>query len=163
MCLPCLIIIQSCYFDYRINKPFTYSRCVICVSCSVHVISAYYVRKGLWAFYLHYPQINGVSKPDHMEFNPFLLTVRLQALTNVQERLHSHSKRQHENKNVHGSCQGDQKDILHYLKVCDFYFACLTLSLHFPRLDMKVSENKRTSTYNKYKREEMQIKFAPIS
>ena len=46
MCLPCLIIIQSCYFDYRINKPFTCSRCVICVSCSVHLISTYYVRKG---------------------------------------------------------------------------------------------------------------------
>ena len=27
MCLPCLIITQSCYFDYRINKPlFTWSR-----------------------------------------------------------------------------------------------------------------------------------------
>ena len=34
------------YFDYRINKPFTCSRCKICVSCSVHVISTYYTRKG---------------------------------------------------------------------------------------------------------------------
>ena len=65
MCLPCLIIIRSCYFDYRLNKPFTYSRCVICVSCSVHLISAYYVHKGPWAF-LSYPQINGVGKSDHM-------------------------------------------------------------------------------------------------
>ena len=23
MCLPCLIIIRSCYFDYRISKPHT--------------------------------------------------------------------------------------------------------------------------------------------
>ena len=46
MCPPRLIIIQSCYFDYRIDKPFTCSRCVICVSCSVHLISTYYVRKG---------------------------------------------------------------------------------------------------------------------
>ena len=31
---PCLIIVQSCYFDYRINKSFAYSRCMICVSCT---------------------------------------------------------------------------------------------------------------------------------
>ena len=57
-CLPCLIIIRSCYFDYRINKPFICSRWVICVSCSVHSISTYYVCQGSWAFYLNYPQIN---------------------------------------------------------------------------------------------------------
>ena len=51
MCPPCLIIIQSCYCDYRINKPSTYSRCVICVSCSVHLISTYYVRKKSEAFF----------------------------------------------------------------------------------------------------------------
>ena len=51
----CLTIIKSCYFDCTINKPFTCSRCVICVSCSVHVISTWYVRKGSWAFYLNYP------------------------------------------------------------------------------------------------------------
>ena len=39
MCLPCLIIIQSCYCDCRIYKPFAYSCCVICISCSVHLIS----------------------------------------------------------------------------------------------------------------------------
>ena len=49
-CPPCLIIIQSCYFDYSINKPFACSRCLICVSSSGHVISTYYVRKGSWAF-----------------------------------------------------------------------------------------------------------------
>ena len=37
-------------FDYRINEPFACSRCVICVSCSVHLILTYYVRKGSWAF-----------------------------------------------------------------------------------------------------------------
>ena len=45
MCLPCLIIIQSCYFDFRINKPFTCSCCMIYVSCSVHFISMYYMYK----------------------------------------------------------------------------------------------------------------------
>ena len=39
ICPPCLIIIQSFYCDCRINKPFACSRCFICVSCSVHVIS----------------------------------------------------------------------------------------------------------------------------
>ena len=34
----------------RIDKPFTCSRCLICTSCSVHVISTYYVRKGSWPF-----------------------------------------------------------------------------------------------------------------
>ena len=33
VCLPCLIIIQSCYCDYRINKTFVCSRPLICVSC----------------------------------------------------------------------------------------------------------------------------------
>ena len=28
MCLPCLIIIQSCYCDYRIDQTFTCSRCM---------------------------------------------------------------------------------------------------------------------------------------
>ena len=48
MYLPRLIIIKSCYFECRIiSKPFRCSRCVICMSCSVHVISTFYVRKGL--------------------------------------------------------------------------------------------------------------------
>ena len=50
-CRPRLIIVKSCYFDYIINKPFPCSRRVICVSCSLHVISTYHVRKGSWAFY----------------------------------------------------------------------------------------------------------------
>ena len=49
-----------------INKHFTCSRCVICVSCSVHVISMYYERKVSWAFYLNYPQFNEVRKSDHV-------------------------------------------------------------------------------------------------
>ena len=51
MCLPCLI--QSCYFDYRINKPFTCSHCLICVSCSVHVIShVLRAQRLMGSFYL---------------------------------------------------------------------------------------------------------------
>ena len=34
----CLIIRKSCYFDYSMNRPFTRSRCVICVSRAAHVI-----------------------------------------------------------------------------------------------------------------------------
>ena len=39
MCRPCLIIIKSCYFDYRINKPFIRnSRCLICFFlCSLDI------------------------------------------------------------------------------------------------------------------------------
>ena len=66
-CLPWLIIIQSCYFYYRINKPFACSRCVICVSCAFHLILTYYARKGSWTFYLNCPQINAVGKSDHMD------------------------------------------------------------------------------------------------
>ena len=51
-CPPCLIITQSCYYDYRINKPFACSRCVICASCA----------KDHRLFYLNYPQINEVGK-----------------------------------------------------------------------------------------------------
>ena len=36
MCQPHLLIIKSCYFDYRINKSFTCFRCMICIWCSVH-------------------------------------------------------------------------------------------------------------------------------
>ena len=48
---PCLIIMRCYYFDCRINKLFTLSSYLICVSYSVHLISAYYVRKGSWAFF----------------------------------------------------------------------------------------------------------------
>ena len=51
MCLPCLIIIQSC-FDYRINKLFICSRCVLCISFSVHLILVYYTHKGSCFFFI---------------------------------------------------------------------------------------------------------------
>ena len=57
MRLPCLIIIQSCYFDYTINKPFTCSRCVICVSCSRSAMRA----KDHRLFSPNYPQNFGES------------------------------------------------------------------------------------------------------
>ena len=53
---PCLIIIESCYFDCRISKHFTCSRCVICVTCA----------KDHRLFYLNYPQINEVGISDHV-------------------------------------------------------------------------------------------------
>ena len=34
---------RTCYFDYRINKPSAHSRCMICSSCSVLLISTYYI------------------------------------------------------------------------------------------------------------------------
>ena len=49
-CRSCLRSIKSSYFNYTINKPFEYSRCSICVSCSVQLTSTYNVRvrKGSW-------------------------------------------------------------------------------------------------------------------
>ena len=61
-------------FWFRINTHFTCSRCLMCVSCSVHVISTYYVCKGSWAFFKSYPQIHEVRKPDDMEQNSDQLT-----------------------------------------------------------------------------------------
>ena len=52
--------------NYRMNKPFAYPRCVIYVSCSVHLNSMFYVRKGSWAFYRNCPQFNEVRTPDHV-------------------------------------------------------------------------------------------------
>ena len=40
MCLPCSIIIQSCYFDYGINMFLLHG---LCFMGSVHMISTYYV------------------------------------------------------------------------------------------------------------------------
>ena len=37
---------------------------MICVVCSVHVISTYYARKGLLFFYLNCPQIKEIRKSD---------------------------------------------------------------------------------------------------
>ena len=46
VCRPCLIIMQSCYLDYRINKHIAFSRCMIWVSCSANLTSMFYARKG---------------------------------------------------------------------------------------------------------------------
>ena len=62
ICLRRLIIVKSCYCDYRMNKPFACSRCVICVSCSVPTTCA----KDHGLFYLNYPQINEVKNSDHV-------------------------------------------------------------------------------------------------
>ena len=35
MCPPCLITVKPCYFDYRINKPFICSHCLICIRVDV--------------------------------------------------------------------------------------------------------------------------------
>ena len=40
-----IVHIEHVCCDYRINTSFTCSRCLICVSRSVHVISTYYARK----------------------------------------------------------------------------------------------------------------------
>ena len=77
MCRPCLITIQSCYFENSIKKPSTCSRCLICVLRSVHVISTRIVRKGSWAFYLNYPQINEVSKAADHTVNPSMTKAKL--------------------------------------------------------------------------------------
>ena len=72
MCLPCLIIIQSCYFDCRINEPCICFCCVICVSCSVHIISTYYTcPKDHEFFYLNYPQVNEVGQSGDMVVWPY--------------------------------------------------------------------------------------------
>ena len=44
----CRLCLKSCSFEYyySTNRPFTCSGCLICVSCSVHMISTYCVRKG---------------------------------------------------------------------------------------------------------------------
>ena len=50
VCPPRLIIIQSCYFDYRVNKPFTSSCCVIWVrSLDLDVLLA---QRIMGLFYL---------------------------------------------------------------------------------------------------------------
>ena len=62
-------IIQSCYFDYRINKLFACSRCVICVFWSRPTTRA----KDHRLSYLNHPQIHGIGKSDHVVY-PTLMT-----------------------------------------------------------------------------------------
>ena len=66
----------------------------------MHLISAYYVRKGSWAlFHPTYPQINEVGKADHVDeieagiFQSdcviFLFVRYFQVLVNMEMSLHS--------------------------------------------------------------------------
>ena len=65
-------VIQSYYFDYRMNKPFAYSGCVICLSCFWSRCSTCARDK---TFYLNYPQTNEVRTPDRMApLDKFCLT-----------------------------------------------------------------------------------------
>ena len=52
MCWPCLMIIQSCYSDYRMNKAFTCSHCVICISCSVNSILTFLRMQRIIGFFI---------------------------------------------------------------------------------------------------------------
>ena len=63
ICKPCSMNIKY-YFDYR------HQALLICVSWSVPLILTYYVRKGSWAFYFDYPQINEVRKYNRMRISP---------------------------------------------------------------------------------------------
>ena len=70
MCQPCLAIIQSCYFDCIIYKPFAYSLFVIysiawnyCNTQSPRTTRA----KDHRHFNLNYPQVNEVRKSVHMD------------------------------------------------------------------------------------------------
>ena len=71
MCLPCLIIIHSCYFDYRISKPFACSR----MFRSLLTWSRRTTRPKDHRLFLNlnYPQINEVEKADHTEGNTWTL------------------------------------------------------------------------------------------
>ena len=60
ICLPCLIIMQYCSSDYGINKPFAYTRYVICVSCMLCSRDLDVLRAQRIMGFLSYPQINEV-------------------------------------------------------------------------------------------------------
>ena len=52
MCQPCLIITQSSHFDYRINKPFSHSCCLICVSCFTRDLDVLRAQRLMGCFIL---------------------------------------------------------------------------------------------------------------
>ena len=60
MCRPCLIIIQSCHHMFSLRDPHF----VFC-SRDLDVLRA---RRIMGFFYLNYPQINEISKSDHMVY-----------------------------------------------------------------------------------------------
>ena len=68
MYLPSLIIIQSCYFDYRINKSFACSRCMICffVFCSLD-LDVLGAQRIIGVLSWLYSQINAVRKSNDMD------------------------------------------------------------------------------------------------
>ena len=61
-CLACLI--QSCYFDHRIKKPFTCSRFRTLFTWSLCTMCA---KDNRLSRYFSYPQINEAVKSAHME------------------------------------------------------------------------------------------------
>ena len=64
-CLPCLIIMQSCYCDYRINKTLSPLdlRSLLC-SRDLDVLRT----QRIIGFYLNYPQINELGESDHSNY-----------------------------------------------------------------------------------------------
>ena len=57
-------ILISLELPYIINKPLTCSRCVICISCSVHLSQCTTHAKDHRLFYLNYWLISKVRKSD---------------------------------------------------------------------------------------------------
>ena len=66
MCLPCLIIMQSCYFDYRINNTFVCSRRLIAF-LALSLYLGVLLAQRILGIYLNYPQISGVGNSDPMD------------------------------------------------------------------------------------------------
>ena len=61
MCPPCLIFLQSCYFDYKWTNISSALRSGA-LSRNLDVVRA----QRIMSFLLNYPQINTVGKSDHM-------------------------------------------------------------------------------------------------
>ena len=78
-CLPCLIIIHSCYFDCR-NKPSACYLCVICVSLCRRITCA---KDHRLFFFLNYPQINDVENSGHI-----LLVFSFAALSRIEKKFY---------------------------------------------------------------------------
>ena len=65
MCLPCLIIMQSCYCDYRINKTLSpLDLRSLLFSRDLDVLRT----QRIIGFYLNYPQINELGESDHSNY-----------------------------------------------------------------------------------------------
>ena len=68
LCLPCFIIMQSCYYDYRINKTFVCSRSWSAFWTLVTLSPRTTHAKNSGLFYRNYPQIIEVGRSDHLVF-----------------------------------------------------------------------------------------------